>query len=143
MVIDRVADTLERLSIEMDALSETVFRPTNPADRRRTVEYQDVLREIGRKGELNAKIQESLLSIGRVASYLGQALLAGRPARDLRGRVKPLGRDVTSLTDHAHFLSARVTFLLDATLGLITIEPKIGKAACRDRVGQDLLISVG
>src|SRR3546814_8421033 len=100
MVIDRVADTLERLSIEMDALSETVFRPTNPADRRRTVEYQDVLREIGRKGELNAKIQESLLSIGRVASYLGQELLAGRPARDLRGRVKTLGRDVTRSEEH-------------------------------------------
>src|SRR3546814_8817928 len=81
MVIDRVADTLERLSIEMDALSETVFRPTNPADRRRTVEYQDVLREIGRKGELNAKIQESLLCIGRVAGYLEQALRAGRQAR--------------------------------------------------------------
>src|SRR3546814_19530387 len=121
MVIDRVADTLERLSIEMDALSETVFRPTNPADRRRTVEYQDVLREIGRKGELNAKIQESLLSIGRVASYLEQALLAGRPARDLRGRVKTLGRDVATLGDPAHFLSDRVTSLMTDTRSLTNI----------------------
>lgn len=122
-VIDRTADTLERLSAEMDALSAKVFRPRVGADRRRSdVEYHDVLREIGQKGELNAKIQESLLSIGRLATYLGQALLAGKPARDLRGRVKTLGRDVNSLTDHAHFLSDRVTFLLDATLGLINIE---------------------
>lgn len=122
-VIDRTADTLERLAAEMDVLSAKIFQPRFGANRRRTdVEYHDVLREIGQKGELNAKIQESLLSVGRLATYLGQALLAGKPGRDLRGRVKTLGRDVNSLTEHAHFLGDRVTFLLDATLGLINIE---------------------
>ena len=120
-IIDRTADTLERLAGEMDALSEKVFQPTGRG-RRRTVEYQDVLREVGQKGELNAKIQESLLTIGRLATYLGQALLDAKAGRDLRGKVKTLGRDVVSLTDHAHFLSDRVTFLLDATLGMINIE---------------------
>ncbi len=120
-VIDRAADTLERLSVEMDALSTKVFLP-RAARRQSEIEYQDVLREIGRKGELNAKIQESLLSIGRLTTYLGQAMLGSRSGRDVRGRVKTLGRDVTSLTDHAHFLADRVNFLLDATLGMISNE---------------------
>ena len=120
-IIDRTADTLERLAGEMDTLSEKVFQPA-PRGRRRTVEYQDVLREVGQKGELNAKIQESLLTVGRLSTYLGQALLDAKGGRELRGKVKTLGRDVISLTDHAHFLSDRVTFLLDATLGMINIE---------------------
>lgn len=120
-VVDRLADTLERLSVELDELSEKVFMPV-PQRRLRAVEYQDVLRDIGRKGELNARIQESLLTIGRLTSYLNQAMVAGTAGRDLRGRVKTLGRDAASLTEHAHFQSDRVTFLLDATLGMINIE---------------------
>ena len=42
--------------------------------------------------------------------------------KDLRARVKTLSRDVLSLTDHVTFLSQKVTFLLDATLGMINIE---------------------
>lgn len=120
-VIDRAADIIERLSAEIDELSARVFMPVEER-RRRTVEYHDVLRDVGRKGELNARIQESLLTIGRLTTYLGQAMTGGREVRDLRSRVKTLGRDVASLTDHAHFQADRITFLLDATLGMINIE---------------------
>lgn len=120
-VIDRVADIIERLSAEIDELSARVFMP-DPERRQRTIGYRDVLRDVGSKGELNAKIQESLLTIGRLTTYLGQAMMGGREVRDLRGRVKTLGRDVVSLTDHAHFQADRITFLLDATLGMINIE---------------------
>lgn len=119
-IIDRAADTLERLAVEMDALSARVFQSTAGASR--STDYQEVLRAIGQKGELNAKIQESLLTIGRIATYLNQALATSATAKETRGRIKTLGRDVVSLTDHAHFLADRVTFLLDATLGMINIE---------------------
>jgi len=36
--------------------------------------------------------------------------------------VKTLARDARSLTDHASFLSQKITFLLDASLGMINIE---------------------
>ena len=42
--------------------------------------------------------------------------------QDLRGRVKTLVRDNKSLGDHSSFLSQKITFLLDATLGMIAIE---------------------
>jgi magnesium transporter len=37
-------------------------------------------------------------------------------------RVRAAARDVTSLTDHATFLSGKIIFLLDATLGMIQIQ---------------------
>ena len=40
----------------------------------------------------------------------------------LRARVKTAGRDVQSLADHIAYLSAKITFLLDATLGMINNE---------------------
>jgi magnesium transporter len=40
----------------------------------------------------------------------------------LRARVKTAQRDVQSLADHIGYLSAKITFLLDATLGMINNE---------------------
>ena len=43
-------------------------------------------------------------------------------SKDIRARIKTLSRDVLSLADHATFLSQKINFLLDATLGMISIE---------------------
>ena len=40
----------------------------------------------------------------------------------LRARVKTASRDVQSLADHIGYLSTKITFLLDATLGMINNE---------------------
>jgi magnesium transporter len=40
----------------------------------------------------------------------------------MRSRVKTASRDVQSLADHIGYLSAKITFLLDATLGMINNE---------------------
>jgi magnesium transporter len=40
----------------------------------------------------------------------------------LRTRIKTAHRDVQSLADHIGYLSAKTTFLLDATLGMINNE---------------------
>jgi magnesium transporter len=40
----------------------------------------------------------------------------------MQSQFKTLSRDVVSLSDHASFLSNKITFLLDATLGMINIE---------------------
>ena len=41
---------------------------------------------------------------------------------DLRGRIKTLSRDILSLASYGESLSQKITFLLDATLGMINIE---------------------
>ena len=41
---------------------------------------------------------------------------------ELRSRFRSSSRDVNALSDYATFLSGKVSFLLEATLGLINIE---------------------
>ena len=42
--------------------------------------------------------------------------------KENRARIKIVQRDIVSLTDHATFLNGKISFLLDAVLGLISIE---------------------
>jgi magnesium transporter len=67
-------------------------------------------------------MRDSLTSLQRLSGFLANATSQGKGGKDLRARVKTLSRDVASLTDHASFLSQKITFLLDATLGMINIE---------------------
>src|SRR5205823_5905037 len=61
-VIDRAADTLERIGSEVDQVSHDIFEPEPDADK----SYKEILRAIGRKGDLTSKVRESLVSIGRL-----------------------------------------------------------------------------
>ena len=45
-----------------------------------------------------------------------------RWAKDQRAQLKSMLRDSQSLSDHATYLANNVTFLLDAMLGVVTIE---------------------
>lgn len=120
-IVDRAADILERLALEIEGLSREVFehQGRKPSAAR---ELRDILRNIGHRGDLNGKARESFLSLRRVLIFLTQGLPPERTARELRVRLKTLTRDLDSLTDHASFLSGKVGFLLDATLGMINIE---------------------
>jgi magnesium transporter len=41
---------------------------------------------------------------------------------EIRETLKEISRDLASLADHASFMSSKVNFILDATLGMINIE---------------------
>ena len=53
-------------------------------------------------------------------AFLGSKMTGEQ--KEVRSQLKALVYDVKSLTDHAGFMSQKITFLLDATLGLINIE---------------------
>jgi magnesium transporter len=40
----------------------------------------------------------------------------------MREQLKTMQRDVASLTDHASYLSGKITFVLDAMLGVVNLE---------------------
>jgi len=77
---------------------------------------------IGRKGDLASKVRESLVSIGRVLLYLANEADSMRWAKEPRAQLRGMQRDVQSLSDHAAYLSNKIQFLLDAMLGVVTIE---------------------
>jgi len=117
-VIDRAADILERIGVEVDRVSHDIFEPE--ADQKLT--HQEILKSIGRKGDLTSKVRESLVSIGRVLLYLANEADSMRWAKETRSQLRGMQRDVQSLSDHATYLSSKITFVLDAMLGVVSIE---------------------
>jgi magnesium transporter len=118
--VDRMADILERAEAEVDAISRAIFR--GEGKKIAQADLMSTLQLIGRKGDLCSNLRDSLLSLQRLAGFYSQVLTDLGERKELRGRVRALGQDLQSLGEHASFLSQKVTFLLDATLGMISIE---------------------
>lgn len=118
-VVDRSADILERIGAEVDAVSHSIFEPD---DGEAPPSYNDVLKALGRKGDLTSKVRESQVSVGRLLSFLAHEAEVMKWTKDMRAQLQSMQRDVVSLTDHASYLSNKVTFLLDAMLGVVNIQ---------------------
>jgi magnesium transporter len=121
-IVDRLADLLERASREVIDISHEIFHPTEKKASKRDVGFQIILRRIGREEHFISNVQDSLVSLQRVSGFLGSISAASKDEKGLRTRAKTLSRDVLSLSTHAESLSQKITFLLDATLGMINIE---------------------
>jgi magnesium transporter len=120
-VIDRNADILERIGIEVDQVSRRIFEQRRSRGGSSRV-YQGILFTLGRKGDLTSKVRDSLVSIGRLVLFLAHEDETTRWPKDMRAQLKTMQRDVQSLSDHTTFLTNSITFLLDAMLGLVSIE---------------------
>jgi magnesium transporter len=120
-VIDRCADILERVGADVDQVSHDIFEPE--AERHgHAKQYSRILITIGRKGDLTSKVRESLVSIGRLVTFLSAVMEGVKWSKDMREQLKTQQRDVASLTDHASYLSGKITFVLDAMLGVVNLE---------------------
>lgn len=117
-VIDRSADILERIGAEVDQISHTIFETEGAA----AIAYNDVLKGLGRKGDLTSKVRESLVSIGRLLLFLANESEGMKWPKETRTQLQSMQRDVISLTDHASYVTNKVTFLLDAMLGVVNIQ---------------------
>jgi magnesium transporter len=117
---ERIADILERVGADLDNISGNIFarRGGNTPDSR---DLRSLIERIGFNGELDSKARESLVSLGRLLMFVQQSGNAEMKGEQ-RDRFRSISRDVTSLSDHASFLGAKVSFLLEATLGLISVE---------------------
>ncbi len=120
-VVDRLADILERASRDIDAISLRIFNQAQQTGGK--ISYQQVLQKLGRKGDLVSDLRESLMGMDRISSYLSlMARQRSQYQRSDREHLKTLTRDIHSISEHAGFMAQKVTFLLDATLGMINIE---------------------
>jgi magnesium transporter len=120
-VIDRCADILERVGADVDQVSHEIFEPES--ERHGSAKrYSQILITIGRKGDLTSKVRESLVSIGRLVTFLSAVIEGVKWTKDMREQLKTQQRDVGALTDHASYLSNKITFVLDAMLGVVNLE---------------------
>src|ERR1700736_3552507 len=120
-VIDRCADILERIGADVDQVSHEIFEPESERHGH-AKRYSQILIAIGRKGDLTSKVRESLVSIGRLVAFLSAVIEGVKWTKDMREQLKTMQRDVSSLTDHASYLSNKITFVLDAMLGVVNLE---------------------
>ncbi|MFL6529662.1 MAG: magnesium transporter CorA family protein [Chthoniobacterales bacterium] len=138
-VIERVADILEGVGLNLDHLSVRIFdseetvtamplhtrlksSPHGRARKARQRNFVEVLREIGIESDRVSRARESLVSFARLVAYYREMRHDDSTAREAAAHLKTISGDLTSLSDHATFLSSKVSFLLDATLGMINNE---------------------
>jgi magnesium transporter len=119
-IVDRAADVIEQIGANVDRLNSEIFHRDRAGKRQRPLEA--VIGDIGIQENLAAKIRESLHSLERLVRFAGVALPSSFDKGPNRGRLKLAGRDIQSLEAHITFLSSKIAFLLDATLGLISVE---------------------
>jgi len=118
--VDRLADILELIGRRLEEYSKTIFQMQD-ANNPKKLNYLALMQQIGMNGNLNSKARESLLTFNRLVTFFGQTIdLTINDERQLR--LVTLNKDILSLSDHANFLSTKINFLLDATLGMVSIE---------------------
>lgn len=122
-IIDRLADELEDVSSDIEAISGHIFHKGMDERRIPAARLTALLTRIGRTQTLLTKTRYSAVSMLRMLSFLsGSPRLHEERGAELRHHVGSLTTDTTSLSEHSSFLSDNLQFLLDASLGLISIE---------------------
>jgi magnesium transporter len=122
-LVDRLADALEWIGGKVDGISRAVFRSgaiakTSKRDRN----LQTMIESAGREGDLLGLVRESLVSLNRLAGYHLGIGMSDRGAGEAHARMRTIQQDIVALSDHASYISAKIGFILDAALGLISVE---------------------
>ncbi|HEY7371921.1 MAG TPA: CorA family divalent cation transporter, partial [Polyangia bacterium] len=76
---------------------------------------------VGQVGDGISHVRNTLLGLARIATFAQENGNKGAPAAD-QPRIAAIRGDIASLSDYQADLSGKVQFLLDATLGFISIE---------------------
>jgi len=124
-VVDRLADEFEVAGREIEAISRQIFeRHTHRSVRNPELRLEAVLMRVGKVQMLLAKLRETSVSTTRLLTFLTTIkALDDDPTN--RRHVESLIADAKALSDHSNFLSDNLTFLLDASLGLISLEQNL------------------
>ena len=151
-IVDRLADILENVGMLLEKLSQDIFkrRQNKPAVRSMAAWQRELLERVGGSGDLCSRVRDALLGLERITIFLSEskkdsmAPASGLPLSSrrfeagvtplptenapyalsgaLRSRMATANRDLSSLSDYVSQASSKVEFLLDATLGFISIE---------------------
>jgi magnesium transporter len=120
-IIDRAAEILGTVGSRIDRLSQAIFE-NERRGAKRAASYRAALKSIGRKGDIISNVRESMVSVERMLLFLSASMPRPQKTSGFQSEWRTALRDVQSIEEHATFLSNKIQFLLDATLGLVTIE---------------------
>jgi magnesium transporter len=121
-VVDHAADALERAGAELDGISRAAFRAERPAKHSKmSKELHASLRKLGRLSDGISHLRDTLLGMGRIGAFVHETSRETHLTGALP-RLNAIRGDIGSLNDYQAHLSGKVQFLLDATLGFISIQ---------------------
>ncbi len=119
--VDRIADVLEESQGKLDRLSQLIFSEPTKGRNQEHANLQKVVKQLGMHNLLLSKLNDSLLSFARLIIYLREGSHDWLSIT-AQAWMKSIERDIRSLSEYQAKMSTQITFLLDATLGLINIE---------------------
>jgi magnesium transporter len=117
-IIDRAADILEQASEEIDKASSVIFsQSTLPKNA-----FSKVMHTVGTKGDLVSKIRESLYSLSRLLLFVMAEHEILPLEKSSKSLLKTQQIDCDYLKQHCDALESKIGFLMDATLGLVSMQ---------------------
>jgi magnesium transporter len=122
MLIEREADLIERVQDEIERMAPVVFGQKSMGQASRNRRLDVLLRTVGKEGDVTARAQESAMSLHRLLLYAAGTVRTRKDDPSILERIEAANHDITSLMESLRFLSTRTSFLLDATLGMISNE---------------------
>ncbi len=120
-IIDRLADEFEVAGKDIESISHQIFRRHMHRSSSPERRLEALLMRVGKAQQLLARLRETSVSSSRLLTFL-QTTDAMESDIVNRRHIKSLVADAQALNDHSNFLGENLTFLLDATLGLINLE---------------------
>jgi magnesium transporter len=108
--VGALADTYEKLQVELESLSHAIFRGDERFISR-------VLEGLARVEDTTGKARLGLLELQRAFS----ALLRSASSKEHVEAINDILRDVESLMTHSNYLFERTKFLMDSALGTINL----------------------
>jgi len=123
-MVDAIADLLEGIAAELEALSRLVFSKLGAQKRAQAAtndELREVLVKVGNAGERLSHIRDSVLGLQRIVAYVAASSVDWIP-HPVRAHLASPGSDLASLNEYQTHLTDKAQFLLDAVLGFINIK---------------------
>lgn len=121
-LVGRVADTMEAIGKRTEHLSQIIISVLRgEAKKGNDTKLSNVLSEVNLGEDMLSKSYQSLFSLQLLIDFLQQSearKYAGRKLRD----ITVVEKDIRALLQHGEYLTQKMEFLLESTLGLINIE---------------------
>ncbi|PVE54230.1 magnesium/cobalt transporter CorA [Rhizobium rhizogenes] len=120
-IVDRTAEIIENTVVGIDHVAKGIFGGEARSKRKEPRYLEDKIAEIASFHRLVSKVRDSLTSLARVQSFLHATTLV-QEDKDAKEMGASIARDIHSLSEHVSYISGNLTFLLDASLGIINVE---------------------
>ncbi len=121
-IVGHVASTLRQVEQSLNGMSLEIFADKEAT--RRDAQHtglKGVVQRLGKRNSLVSSLRESSVSFQNICPFLEGASSACLQPEQM-ARLKTLTRDIDSLRAYDSQLSAEINFLLDSTVGLISIQ---------------------